>query len=79
MLPEQFRRFFWDVDFDDLNFDKYPRFIAERLLNYGDPDSIKWLYSTTGISYIRSVIEQSRNLNAKARNYWQIMLDDRSL
>jgi len=38
-LPEEFRKYFWDVDYDDLSLDKYPKFIAERIMNYGDLDS----------------------------------------
>jgi hypothetical protein len=44
-LPEEFRKYFWDVDYDDLSLDKYPKFIAERIMNYGDLDSVKWLQS----------------------------------
>jgi hypothetical protein len=76
ILPNEFRKYFWDVAFDELSFKKYPRFISERILNYGDLDSIKWLLSATGKQFIRSIVESSRNLNAKTRNYWQILLAD---
>ncbi len=75
-LPKEFQKYFWDVSFDELSFDKYPRFIAERLLNYGDLYSIKWLLSVTDKQFIKSLTESSENLNAKTKNYWQIMLSD---
>ena len=34
-IPEEFRKYFWDVDYDDLSLKKYPKFIAERILNFG--------------------------------------------
>lgn len=74
-MPVSFQKYFWDVDFDELSFDKYPGFIAERLLNYGDQHAIKWLLSHTGKPFIRSLLENNRNLNAKTRNYWQIILE----
>jgi hypothetical protein len=75
-LPEEFQRYFWDVAFDDLTIEKYPQFIVERILNYGDLDGIKWLLSWADKEYIRTIVEKSRNLNSKTINYWQIILAD---
>jgi len=75
-LPGGLQRYFWDVAFDDLTIEKYPQFIAARIMNYGDLDGIKWLLSWADKEYIRTIIEKSRNLNAKTKNYWQIMLTD---
>ena len=74
-LPKEFQKYFWDVAFDEMSFEKYPRFIAERLLNYGGLNDIKWLLSCTGTPFIKSLVETSRNLNLKTKNFWQIMLD----
>ncbi|HUT42870.1 MAG TPA: hypothetical protein VMW95_00930 [Desulfobacterales bacterium] len=73
-LPEEFQKYFWDVKFDELNIEKYPRFITERILNYGDLNGIKWLLSWTDRQFIRTLVNNSRNLNAKTKNFWQIML-----
>ena len=73
-IPKEFKRYFWDVKFDELTLEKHPRFIAERLLNYADLNGIKWLLSYTEKQYIRQLVENSRNLNAKTRNYWKIIL-----
>jgi hypothetical protein len=73
-LPDEFRKYFWDVAFDKLTFDKYPRFIAERLLNYRNLDDIKWLLARTDRQFLNSLVKTSRNLNDKTKNYWQIML-----
>ena len=73
-LPGEFRKYFWDVSFDELTIERYPGFIAERILNYGDLNGIKWLLSWTDMQFIRTLVENSRNLNVKTKNYWQIML-----
>jgi uncharacterized protein YaaW (UPF0174 family) len=73
-LPEKFRKYFWDVSFDDLSFNKYPGFIAERLLNYGDLHAMKWLLSHTEKKLIKTLTESSRNLNVKTKNYWKTIL-----
>ena len=73
-IPEEFQKYFWDVAFDDLSLEKYPKFIAERIMNYGDLDDIRWLLKVLDRDFIRSVIKNSRNLNSKTQNYWQLML-----
>ncbi len=35
------RRIFWDVDFDKLDYDKYARFVIERVFERGDVDDIR--------------------------------------
>jgi hypothetical protein len=75
-LPEEFRKYFWDVAYEDLSLEKYPKFIAERILNFGDIDAVKWLQSVLDRDFIRSVIINSRNLNPKTKNYWELMLGE---
>lgn len=75
-LPKEFNRYFWDVVFNDLTTEKHQRFIAERLLNYGDLNAIKWLFSWADKKFILTLVENSRNLNPKTRNFWKIMLTE---
>lgn len=78
-LKPEFRRYFWDVNFDELSVGKYPRFIAERILNYGDAESIQWLLTWADIDFIKELINTSRNLNARTRNFWKIILKKKQL
>lgn len=73
-IPEEFKKYFWDVSLDELSFEKHLRFITERFLNYGDLQAIKWIFSCTTKESIKSIVKTSRNLNVKTKNYWQIML-----
>jgi hypothetical protein len=73
-LPKEFQKYFWDVPFGELYLEKNPRFIAERLMNYGDLNSIKWLLSHIDMQFIKTLVETSRNLNPKTKNFWNIML-----
>lgn len=73
-LPEEFRKYFWDCEFDELSIEKYPKFIAERVLNFGDINSVKFLLSKIDIELIKMIISTSRNLNNKTQNFWRIIL-----
>jgi hypothetical protein len=42
-LPECAYRYFWDVDPVTLDVSKYPRYVIERLMEYGDLPSVCWM------------------------------------
>jgi hypothetical protein len=75
-LPEELKKYFWDCEFEKLSFSKYKFFVTERILNYGNEISLKWLLGQTNQSFIAEVIKKSKNLNKKTRNYWKIILDE---
>lgn len=75
-IPVRFKKYFWDCDFMLLNFEEYDFFIIERIINFGNMDSLKWLLSMVDYKKIKIVVEKSRNLNRKTRNYWKTVFDE---
>lgn len=75
-IPGPFIKYFWDCDFHKLNLREHDFFIIERILNFGNMDSIKWLFSTFDRAKINAVVAKSRNLNKKTVNYWRTVFDD---
>ncbi len=73
-LPEMLRKYFWDCSFEDLRLAQYPIFISERILNLGDMDSLRWLLSKIDKEFLIDLVNKSRNLNKKTKNYWKLML-----
>ncbi len=76
-LPEELRKYFWDVAFNDISLEKYPGFIAERIMNLGNREAITWLLAVLDRDFINTLVRKSRNLTPKTRNYWQLMLEER--
>lgn len=74
-LPESFEKYFWDCDFVQLNMQNYYRFIVERVLNMGNTESVRWLLAHTEESLIREVVNGSKNLNDKTRNFWKTIFE----
>ena len=74
-LPVEFQKYFWDVNFNELTLEKYPGFISERIINFGNLDGVKWLLSRTDLIFIKTLVKNSRNLNSKTKNYWQLILE----
>jgi hypothetical protein len=76
LLPESLKKYFWDCDFDHLSMNNYAFFICERILNYGDMLSLQWLLSQIDKTFLIEVIDNSKNLNEKTRNYWNLVLHE---
>jgi hypothetical protein len=73
MLPKEFKKYFWDCKFEELEWDNYKVFITERLLNFGDMDAVKWLKTRLSGNEILEIVNTSRNIDAKTRNFWNII------
>lgn len=73
-LPPELKKYFWDCDFADLSFERHAVFITERILNFGNLATVKWLMGIVDQAFLRQVVTHSRNLDPKTRNFWKIML-----
>jgi len=76
-IPSRFKKYFWDCDFEELDIDVYPEYISERILNFGDLDSLKWLLARINKDFLMTLVASSRNLNKKTKNFWNCMLNDK--
>lgn len=73
-MPKFLKRYFWDVDFDKLDYNKYPKYVIERILEYGDERSIAWMRHNFSRSNIVDVLTSSRGLTEKSANFWAVVL-----
>jgi hypothetical protein len=73
-IPQAYKKYFWDCDFDQLNMADHGLFIAERILNFGNRSSVSWLIGQIDNNMLIKLVETSRNLDDKTRYYWKLML-----
>ena len=73
-LPPKLARYFWDVDASQLDPQRYPRYVQERLLELGDETAIAWLRRTYSDDALRQTLKQSRSLSARSANFWCLVL-----
>jgi hypothetical protein len=73
MTQDDLGKYFWDVDVKEIDFGKHARFVIERILNFGNEESVRWLRKRYSDNEIKEVVLKSRNLNKKARNFWNII------
>jgi len=74
-LPSFLKKYFWNVDFSDLNLEEDSFFVITRILEYGDIKSFCWLFKRTNRIQIEKVIMKSRELSPKTANFWSRFLN----
>jgi len=70
-IPQFLEKYFWDVNFLELNIEKDSQFIIERILENGDKKEIQWMKNNFSSEQIREMILNSKNLSPKSVNFWR--------
>jgi len=53
MLPPEFKKYFWDVDFETLDLVKRWKFILSRLMEIGGLDAARWISQSIASKMMR--------------------------
>ena len=69
-LPLFLKKYFWDVDFNKLDFKKRPEYIILRILEYGDIKTLRWLLKNTNKKKIKEIIIKYKGLSPKSLYFW---------
>jgi hypothetical protein len=72
-IPQNVKPLLWDIDLEDLSFDKHYKFIIERILEYGDFDELRWMENQFSQEEIIETLKESTRLSAKTANYFSIV------
>ena len=74
-LPQSFRSFFWDVEFEKLEIEKSKHLIIKRVLDRGNLSDIRWLLKTYSTDEIKKVVMGTRDLARPTGNFWADILE----
>jgi hypothetical protein len=76
-LPDRLRPFFWDYDFDALNWGEDRDLIIKRILASGDWNAITWLRSHIGDDSLKAWIQQHQGggLNPRQLRFWELVFE----
>jgi len=78
-VPQKLHRFFWDVDPLKLDTKSNTKYIVERILEMGDLNAIQWLEWIYPAKVIMEVIETTRKVSQKSKNFWRIWYEKQPL
>lgn len=68
-MPEEFRCYFWDTEFDKLDLKKNMKYIISRLLSEGDMKAFNWVKENYTREEIIETAKTSRRLNPLTANF----------
>lgn len=75
-IPENIAPCFWSYNIEDIDLKKDKEMVITRILNYGSPERIKWLYSVYTEDDVRDVVLNPGRGKwfKKVLNFWETML-----
>jgi len=74
-LPAEFKKYFWDCNFNDLYLEQYKKFITERVLAYGNVKAVRWLFLHLSKEEIKDIALKSRRLDKRTVNFWKVYFE----
>lgn len=74
-LPKFLNKYFWDVDFERLNLQRHRVYILKRILEYGDEETVAWMWKNFKKSEIKDALANFRGYSQKSANFWAVILN----
>jgi len=69
-LPEFLKRYFWEVEFENVRLPEREFYVIERVIEYGNDEAIHWLKQRFTPDDIGRVVRPSRALSRRTANLW---------
>ena len=73
VIPSHITKYFWGDNISELDLPKHQSYIIQTILEKGDPEAIKWLFSTVEKQHIMNILPSLR-LSKKSAHFWSIYL-----
>ena len=64
---------FWDVDPTTIDSEKNAKYIIERVLEFGNDEEVRWMWSYYSSELIYDVVENRRGLRPTVRPLWKAL------
>ena len=65
---------FWDTNPAKIVLQKNAPYVIERILDFGYDAEIRWMWNYYGKPQIKTVVENSRCLRPRTKNFWGLVL-----
>lgn len=75
MLPQNLKKYFWEVDTDSLEIEGNAEYIISRILEYGDREAVSWLLKNFKPALIKKILRESRFFSRRTANFWRLLFN----
>lgn len=72
-LPQCVTRYFWGDNLQELNPRVHAKYITQTLLEKGDSDALRWLFSVIPSQTIKTMLPDLK-LSKKSTHFWEVYL-----
>jgi hypothetical protein len=73
-LPQALKKYFWDVEFEKIDFKNRRVYVLKRILEYGDEKAVAWMWKNFKKRDIKNVLSKYRGFSLKTANFWAFIL-----
>lgn len=73
VIPKDLRAYFWDTDPRKLSLTRHATWIIERILEWGNPEAVRWLRQQYSDRELMRVLDKSRSISHKSWHFWKII------
>ena len=73
-LPNFLKKYFWEVDFEKIDFEGRKEYVLRRLLEYGDERGAAFLVSNFNRDEVAKLLSYAR-IDPKSANFWAIVFN----
>lgn len=74
-IPQNVTKYFWGDNLSALSQQDHIAYIAQTILEKGDEQALKWLFSIQSKDQIRTLLP-TLSLSPKSANFWRVYLSD---
>ena len=76
-LPQEFKRYFWDVDFEKISLNQHFNQVLSRLLSFGNMQAIRWVLTNVKSPQLKQYVLKfgDRQLDKRSLKFWKLYLD----
>lgn len=74
-LPIEFKKYFWDVDFANLDKKRDYKFILSRVLDRGNVSDCKWVQKNFDSQEIKEALKNTTEFSLRSATFWGKIYD----
>jgi len=74
-LPGFLKRYFWDVEFEEIDLEGRKVYVLKRILEYGNEQAVRWMWKNFEKSEIKNALCNFRGYSQKSANFWAFILN----
>ncbi|KKP65341.1 MAG: hypothetical protein UR63_C0057G0004 [Candidatus Roizmanbacteria bacterium GW2011_GWC2_35_12] len=72
-IPKYLHQYFWDVDVEKLDIEKYPYFVVSRLLDKGNIEAVRWVKKNFNYNLVKKTLINHRDFSLKSASFWALI------